>query len=145
VNFLRLMQWIDRGRVLPLGSVENRRSLLYVENLASAIVACIQHPAAAGETFLIDDGTPISTPALVRALARALGRPARLVPFPVALLRAAAAVLGYRDACERLCGNFELSSSKLRAMLGWAPPWLRETGLRATVDRYRAAQPASDA
>ena len=49
------------GDPVALGSVRNRRSLLYVGNLADAIATCLDHPAAAGKTYLVADGDEVST------------------------------------------------------------------------------------
>ena len=104
-NFLRLMRLVDSGMPLPLASVANQRSLLFVGNLADALSACIGHPRAAGQAFTVSDGEDVSTPELVRRIARALGRPARLFPFPVALLRLAGKFAGQRQAIDRLTGD----------------------------------------
>ena len=76
-DFLRLMQMVQKGWPWPLGAIRNRRSLLYLGNFVDAIRLCVEHPAAGGQTFLLDDGEPVSTPQLIRALARAMGRPAQ--------------------------------------------------------------------
>lgn len=136
-NFLSLMQAVDRGWPLPLGSAQNRRSLLYVGNLVSAIVRCLEHPAAAGRTYLVADGDPISTPELIRGIARALQRPARLIPVPVGLLRLAGGLAGRRDAVERLLESLAVDSGLIRRDLDWTPPYSLGEGLRATADWYR--------
>jgi nucleoside-diphosphate-sugar epimerase len=74
------MRAIARGWPLPLASIDNRRSLVYVGNLCDAIAACVESPGAAGRTFYVADGEPLSTPELCRAIGRA-GRPARLLRF----------------------------------------------------------------
>jgi nucleoside-diphosphate-sugar epimerase len=135
-NFLRLMRAVHRGVPLPLGAVDNRRSLVYVENLADVLALCASHPAAAGGTFLASDGPPLSTPALVRALGRALGRRPRLVPVPPALLRGAASLVGRGPAVERLCGSLVVDDSRVRAALGWRPPFGAEAGLARTARAY---------
>lgn len=132
-NFLRLMQVVKKGWPLPLGAVRNRRSLLYLGNFVDAIRVCVEHPAAAGHTFLIDDGQPVSTPELVRAVARAMGRPARLLAVPVGVLAFAGALLGKRAAVARLAGSLYVDSSTIRSRLGWTPPYTMEAGLEATV------------
>lgn len=132
-NFRRLLDTVARGWPLPLGAIENRRSLLYLGNFVDAIGRCIEHPAAAGQTFLIDDGQPVSTPELIRAVARAMGRPARLPAVPVGVLEFAGALLGKRAAVARLTGSLWLDSSPIRARLGWTPPYSMEAGLAATV------------
>jgi UDP-glucose 4-epimerase len=132
-NFLRLMEIIQRGWPLPLGAIRNRRSLLYLGNFVDAIQVCIEHPDAAGQTFLLDDGEPVSTPDLIRALARAMGRPARLPAVPVGVLELAGALLGKRAAVARLAGSLYADNSLIRARLGWTPPFTMEAGLAATV------------
>jgi nucleoside-diphosphate-sugar epimerase len=132
-NFLRLMQTVERGRPLPLGAIHNRRSLLYLGNFTDAIRLCIEHPAAAGQTFLLDDGEPVSTPELIRRIAHALHRPARLLPVPVGMLELAGALLGKRAAVARLTGSLFVDSSAIRSRLGWVPPYTLEQGLGVTV------------
>jgi UDP-glucose 4-epimerase len=132
-NFLRLMQTVQKGWPLPLGAIRNRRSLLYLGNFVDAIQLCVEHPAAAGQTFLLDDGEPVSTPDLIRALARAMGRPARLLAVPVGVLELAGALLGKRAAVARLAGSLYVDSSAIRSRLGWTPPFSMEAGLAATV------------
>lgn len=132
-NFRRLIDMIARGWPLPLGAIRNRRSLLYLGNFVDAIRVCVEHPAAAGQTFLVDDGEPVSTPELVRAVARAMGRPARLLPVPAGVLEFAGALLGKRAAVRRLTGSLWVDSSLIRSRLGWTPPFSMAAGLAATV------------
>ncbi|MBU2640344.1 MAG: SDR family oxidoreductase [Gammaproteobacteria bacterium] len=132
-NFQRLIQIVKRGWPLPLGAIRNRRSLLYLGNFVDAIRLCVEHPAAAGQTFLLDDGEPVSTPELIRAVARALGRPAHLLAMPVWLLEAAGTLLGKRAAVARLTGSLFVDSSAIRSRLGWRPPYSMAAGLSTTV------------
>lgn len=132
-NFRRLLDTVARGWPLPLGAIQNRRSLLYLGNFVDVIRVCVEHPAAAGQTFLVDDGRPVSTPELIRAIARAMGRPARLLAIPASALGFAGALLGKRTAVARLTGSLWLDSSRVRTHLGWTPPYSMEAGLAATV------------
>jgi len=132
-NFLRLMRTVERGWPLPLGAIRNRRSLLYLGNFIDAIRVCVEHPDAAGQTFLVDDGRPVSTPELIRGLARAMGRSARLLAVPVGGLELAGVLLGKRAAMARLAGSLFVDSSHIRTCLGWTPPYSMEAGLAATV------------
>jgi nucleoside-diphosphate-sugar epimerase len=129
-NFLSLMRAIRRGWPLPVASIRNRRSLLYVGNLADAVLRCLER-SAAGKVYALSDGVPVSTPELCRALARALGRPARLLPFPPALLR-------LLPGAAPLAQSLEVDDRVLREELGWRPPILFEEGLRHTAEWYRA-------
>ena len=128
-NFQRLIHIVERGWPLPLGAIRNRRSLLYLGNFVDAIRLCVEHPGAAGQTFLLDDGQPVSTPELIRAVARALGRPAHLLAMPVWMLEAAGTLLGKRAAVARLTGSLFVDSSAIRSRLGWRPPYSMAAGL----------------
>jgi nucleoside-diphosphate-sugar epimerase len=130
-NFLALLGAIDRGWPLPLASVRNARSLVYVGNLADAIARCIEAPQAAGRTYVVSDGAPRSTPDLCSAIGAALGKPARLVPFPPA-------VLGLAPMLRPLVRDLALDDSRIREELSWRPPFTPEEGLRATAAWYRA-------
>ena len=132
-NFLRLMQTVQKGWPLPLGAIRNRRSLLYLGNFVDAIRVCVEHPAAAGQTFLLDDGEAVSTPELIRAVGQAMGRPARLLAVPVGVLELAGGLIGKRAAVARLTGSLFVDSSLIRSRLGWTPPYTLHQGLAATV------------
>ncbi len=132
-NFLRLLRTVERGWPLPLGAIRNRRSLLYLGNFVDAIRLCVEHPAAAGQTFLLDDGEAVSTPDLVRAVAHAMKRPARLLWVPVSMLEFMGTLLGKRTAVSRLTGSLWVDSSLIRSRLSWTPPYSMEAGLAATV------------
>lgn len=137
-NFLRLMQTVERGWPLPVGAICNRRSLLFLDNFIDVIRICIEHPAAAGQTFLLDDGEAVSTPELIRALATALHRPARLLPVPVGLLQLVGWMTGNRAAASRLVGSLYVDSQPMRDRLGWTPRYSLQEGLAATAAAFRA-------
>lgn len=135
-NFHRLMQAVAHGRPLPLGAIANRRSLVYVGNLAAAIVALLEHPDAAGP-YLVSDGEDLSTPELVRRIAAALSTRARLLPVPPVLFSAAGSMLGKRAEVARLLGDFALAPTRLAA-LGWRPPFTVAEGFAETARWFRA-------
>lgn len=137
-NFLRLLGAVYRGIPLPLGMTRNFRDLLYVGNLADFLIVCVSHPAAAGNTYLVSDGTPVSTHTLLRGLARALGVTARLFPVPPFLLQTLGNLTGYTAEFERLLSSLRVDSGKVCRELGWHPPFTLRDGLQATADWYRA-------
>ena len=106
-------------------------------NLADAIIACINHPKTAGQTYLVSDGEDVSTPELIRRVATALGRPARLFPLSPSLMRFAGKLFGKSDAIERLVGSLTIDSSKIQRELGWKPPYTMEEGLRETAEWFK--------
>jgi nucleoside-diphosphate-sugar epimerase len=128
-NFDTLMRAIARGVPLPLGAVRNRRSLVGIDNLVDFIMTCLAHPGAAHETFLVADGEDLSTPDLVRRLARAMGRRPRLFPVPGSFLRTGAFLCGRRDIAERLVESLQADITKARTRLGWSPPVGVDEGL----------------
>ncbi len=132
-NFCALLRWVNRGVPLPLASIENRRSLIGLENFVDLLITCATHPKASGEVFLASDGENLSTPELLRRVALALAKPARLFSFPVPLLRAATTFLGQGAQFERLCGSLAVDSRKSREVLGWMPPFSVDEGLRSTA------------
>lgn len=135
-NFLSMMRWLSKGIPLPFGAIHNRRSLVAIDNLISLIVVCIDHPRAANQTFLVGDGEDVSTTDLLRKLASALGKPARLLPIPSGLMQGAAALLGRRNVAQRLFGSLQVDLSKNRALLGWTPPVTLDQGLRLTAHHF---------
>jgi nucleoside-diphosphate-sugar epimerase len=136
-NFYALMRAIARGIPLPIASVKNRRSLLYVGNFVDAILRSIGHPAAAGKTYLVADDEGMSSPDLARHVGSALGHPARLLAFPPRLLSLGAAALGKTAAMARLLGSLQVDNCKIRRELSWEPSTNIEQGLAATAKWYR--------
>lgn len=139
-NFQALMRVLVRGIPLPLGAIHNRRSLVALDNVVDLIVTCIEHPAAANETFLVSDGEDISTTELIRRLARAMGRSARLIPMPAPVVMAGATILGKGELARRLCGTLKVDITKVREVLGWTPPVSVDEGLCRTAKYYLQRQ-----
>lgn len=139
-NFEQMLDIIAKHAPLPFASVHNRRSLVYVGNLADALIVCATHPAAAGQTYLVSDGEDISTPDLLRRLGGAMRHPARLFPCPPALLKLAGRLTGKTDQVERLLGSLQVDSSKIRRELSWTPPYTLEQGLHATAAAFAAGR-----
>lgn len=138
-NFATLLKLVNIGAPLPLKSVQNSRSLVYLGNLVDALIQCATYPTAVGKTYLVSDGEAVSTPQLVHAVAEALDRPDRLFSFPVDLLRGAAKLVGKSAAIDRLTQSLVIDSSKIRKELDWQPPYSMAQGLQATADWYRQA------
>lgn len=141
-NFLRLIDGIWKGVPLPLGAILARRSVIYVENLADALMHCATDPRAAHQTFNVADAEALTVAELGRALGRHLRKPARLLPVPESLLRLAGRLTGRSAQVDRLVGGLELDTTRIRAVLGWYPPHTTDEGLAATARWYRSTHGA---
>ncbi len=139
-NFRSMMHWLCRGVPLPLGAIHNRRSLVALDNLVDLIVTCLRHPAAGNQIFLVSDGEDMSTTQLLRRLARALDRPARLISVPMPFLRLGLALVNKGDIAQRLCGSLQIDISQTHKTLNWSPPVGVEEGLRRAAIDYIASQ-----
>ena len=141
-NMRRLLQLMSSGLPLPFGSIRNRRSFIFVDNLVDAILSVLRHEQAVRSSYVLSDGSDFSTPDLVRALAAAAGRKARLWPVPVSWLavlgRAADAVhavlgrpIGIDSiAIARLAGSLSVDGIRFRRTFGWIPPVAVDQALR---------------
>lgn len=135
-NFAAMMDWVNRGIPLP-GSVSNKRSFVFVSNLADLIILTAIHPKAAGEVFLVSDGEDISTTELFRRIADALGRPSWIMPVPAPLLTLAGTAIGRRAITSRLTDSLQVDVSKTRKLLGWVPRKNVCEGLRQTARSFQ--------
>jgi len=129
-NFKSLLGLTERRLPLPLSSLKNRRSMVALDNFVDLIVACIDHPSAANETFLVSDDHDLSTSELLTKLGEAAGKPARLFSVPPAFLRFGAKILGKQALADRLLGNLQVDITHTKETLNWTPPITVEEGLR---------------
>ncbi len=137
-NFFTLLKAIDRGTPLPLGAIQNQRSLIYVGNLADAIVSVATHPDAAGQTFFVSDEGAVSTPVLIESIAASLNKNSRLIRIPLGLLNLAGALTGKSGAIQRLAGSLTVDTGKIQTLLSWQPPFTMVEGLKTTADWWRS-------
>ena len=138
-NFERLVRAVARGLPLPVASVRNRRTLVGVDNLCDALLLCATHPAAAGQLFLLADSEHVSTPEIVRCIARGLARPPRLWGAPPGLLRLGARLAGRPRIAESLCDSLQVDAAKARRVLGWTPAVRTTDGLMQAAAAWRLA------
>jgi UDP-glucose 4-epimerase len=135
-NFLSMIHWLGKSIPLPLGGINNSRSLLALGNLVDFILICLHHPAAANETFLVSDGEDLSTSELLKLTASAMGIKPRLIPASEFMIKFFGALMGKREISRRLCGNLQVDISKARRLLGWYPPLSVEEGLAQLANSY---------
>ncbi len=137
-NFLALLKLCRWAPALPLGGLANRRSLIYVGNLVDAVMACLVHPEAAGQTFLVRDGDNVSVSELIRCTGAALGRTPWMIPAPESLLRLAGRLTGRQETMARMLDSLVVDDGKIRHRLGWTPPFTMAEGLEATAAWFRS-------
>lgn len=135
-NFERLMRMVSKRLPLPLASARNRRSLLYIYNFVDAIVRCMQHPAAAGGTFLVSDPVALSSAELVAQLSRGMGLRSNMLAIPPPLIRMVAHLLGRAEEYRRLFGSLEVDSRCLCETLNWSAPYATDYAIEATARHY---------
>jgi nucleoside-diphosphate-sugar epimerase len=133
-NFLKMMQYVKQGIPLPLGSIQNKRSLIGIDNLVDFITTTISHPKAANQTFLISDDEDISTTNLLRRIGECMEKPARLIPISPKILSFLFKIIGRQDFGDRLLGSLEIDITKAKKLLAWSPPLTLNEGLRASVN-----------
>ncbi len=139
-NFAALLRLIDKKLPLPLANINNKRSLIYVNNFVDAIITCAIHPAAVGQTYLVSDGEDVSIPQLIKKIALAFGKPSYLFPLPIFMMRFLAKFIGKAASVDRMTESLVIDNSKIRQELNWKPPFTMAEGLNATVDWYRQSQ-----
>jgi len=131
-NFLSLLHIVNKNYPLPLASVKNKRSLLYVGNLVHAIFTCIGRSEAANKTYLISD-VDISVPELIKKIAQHMKKNTILFHCPVALLKLLAGMVGKQSLINRITDSLLVDSSRFRRELNWTPPYSLDEGIRETV------------
>lgn len=136
-NVAILFDAVAAGRLLPVGAIHNRRSIVFVGNVTDAIVAALDAPGAPRGVHFVTDRDGVSTPQLVRAIGAALGSPARVVTVPVGLLRLAGTLSGRKATIDRLAGSLEVDGSSFRAATGWSARHTLADGLAATAAWWR--------
>ena len=136
-NFKSMMNWLQSGIPLPFGGItKNLRSYIFLDNLVDLIVTCINHPAAANQTFLVSDGEDLSTTELLRRMYLALGLQARLFSVPLSCITLGALLIGRSDISSRLCCSLQVDMKNTMNLLGWFPPFSVDEGLRQTAAHF---------
>ena len=144
-NFRNLIQIVDKRTPLPLGALDhNRRSLVGVSNLIDLILLCLEHPAAANQTFHVSDDEDISTAELLRRIGKALGRPIHNLPIPRVAIRTGLKLLGKGEWTEKLCGNLRVDISETKRVLGWRPKMTAEEELERTAHWWKTRKEKRD-
>ena len=132
-NLMSLIKLINFGIPLPFSRINNKRSLIGIDNLVDLLICCCEHPNAKGKTFLASDGNDLSTPDLINYLALFMGQKVRLFPFPIFLLKFLGSVFGKKKEINRLVGSLRLDDNYTKNILNWIPPVSTKEGIRRMV------------
>ncbi len=135
-NFLKMMQWVEKGIPLPLGAIKNQRSMLGIDNFINFIELCLIHPDAVGQIFLVSDDYDVSTTELLKEIAAAMHCPSKLFSMPKYCIEKLLILLGHRHIYERLCGSLQLDITLAKKLLSWKPPHTFKDQLNKTVLDY---------
>ncbi len=131
-NIASLASLAQTPMPLPFGGLDNKRSLLAIENLASAVDLALTSQRAEGETFLVADPEPITIAEMVTAMREGLGRSPHLVRVPARGVKRLMATFGKEADWERISGNFVIDATKLRR-IGWTPRLRTRDGIAAMM------------
>jgi len=132
-NLARLIKLVSSNIPLPFSRINNKRSMVGIDNLVDLLIRCIDHPDSAGKTFLISDGEDLSTPDLINHIASSMGHKAYLFPVPMFLLKFVSRILGKQREIDRLVGSLKIDSNYTRETLNWMPPVSVTEGIRRMV------------
>ena len=135
-NFQSMMKWASRPIPLPLGAIDNQRSMVFIDNLIDLILICTHHPKAANHTFLVSDGIDVSTSQLLRQIKKASQSRCILLPIPMSWFSMTAKLLNKPLIAQRLCGSLQVDISHTQKQLNWQPPVSWEQGISETVRYY---------
>lgn len=135
-QLLRLMRVCSWPFPLPFANVQNQRSMIYVDNLADALIHCAAYPDAAGQTFFVRDNEDISTPKLIALLRKALGRPPLLFPVPGCFLRPFDRFIKRYISIAISLNSSTVDDSRIRKAIGWHAPFSLNEGLEETAAWY---------
>jgi nucleoside-diphosphate-sugar epimerase len=135
-NFFRMLKFVSSGLPLPFQGVKNRRSVLSLDNLCDLIAFCADSSRASGRVLLAADEYPLSTPELLRMIAKSLERRVTLVNIPPTLLHGLARIVGKSQEIQRLCESLYVDTSAL-AEFGWTQPTTTEKAMRDTARWFK--------
>ena len=136
-NFMTFLKVVDKWIPSPFRAIRNQRSLIYVENIADALILCATHPRAAGQTYLVSDGGSISSADLFKKIAKALNRGSLTFYLPIGLMRFLAKSINKLDQFDRLTQSLVINNSKICKELNWRPLFTLDEGLRRTAKWYK--------
>lgn len=137
-NFSSLLKLVRLRLPLPLGAIENKRSLVSVENLVDLVVTCLHHPNAKNKSFLVSDDRDLSTPELLSMIAEAGGYKSYTFKCPKIILDRILRLLGKSAIYNRLSDSMQVDIEYTKKQLDWKPPFKVKDSLSGCWQLNRA-------
>lgn len=128
-NFGKLVKLAKSQVPLPLGAINNQRSLIGIDNLVDLIITCINHSKATNQLFLASDGYDVSTTQLIRMISEASGSKSLLLPIPLPCINFFASLFGKKQLVDKLCSDLQIDITYTKETLGWQPPVSLQEGI----------------
>lgn len=150
-NYRRLIQALARRRFIPVGTGENRRTLVHERDVARAVLLALEHPQALGRVYNVTDGEIHPLHGIMAAMCDALGQRPPKLHVPVASARAAAGAVdrlggllgsnrpSLRAGIDKYVEDVAVSGARMQQELGFSPEVDLVSGWRETVDALRAS------
>ena len=134
-NFAALLKLASKNLPLPFGSIKNKRAFVAIDNLASLIISCIDHPKAANQLFLVSDDNDISTSELFTIMVKAFGKKPRIFKVSPGLLKIVASLIGKKSIADRLCDDLRIDIKHTKKSLNWNPVVSTNEGVKLCIPR----------
>ena len=135
-NLKRLIKLISTGLPLPFSLINNQRSLIGIDNLVDVILRCIDHPNAKNKTFLVSDDEDLSTPDLIKLIAKEMGCSVSLFPVPIPWLKFFSFFIGRQSDIDRLTGSLQVDIEYTKKILDWKPSVSVSEGIKRMFNNY---------
>jgi len=135
-NFNRLINGVNKSFPFPFRSINNKRSLISIDNLVDFIIICIEHPKAANQIFLVSDDDDVSTSQLIAKMAKSLGVPNLSIPIPSSWFQFFTKLINKPELAQRLCASLQVDISKAKELLDWKPPYSVDECMKKTADDF---------
>ena len=135
-NFLTLIKIVDKSLPLPFKSIKNKRSIIYLGNLISAIEKSIDFRLKGYQVFIFADKDPVSISEIIKLIAKSLNKKARLLYVPLFLIKLFFSIIAKDEKLKKLISDLTLDTKKSEGILNWQPPFDTSYGIDKTISHY---------
>ncbi|NCO68614.1 MAG: NAD-dependent epimerase/dehydratase family protein [Nitrospirae bacterium] len=148
-NIYRMIEAVDRGRFIMVGRGDNKRSMVFVENVVDAALSVAGEKEADGKVYIVTDGIDYTVRELYETIARGLGKKPIAFHIPLAMARGIARLgdlgkiisgkplLFDSSVVKRLTSPFTFSSGRIQKEIGFKPKYNLYNTAEKTINWYR--------